>query len=91
MNQVADFSFVNNMVKDRYNPGFGRQAEDLEFMLWPCLIRYLYGDRDTEVIESAKVNQLTSRSFSNVQTRSASFSIFSDGPYYGDRTHMIGS
>jgi hypothetical protein len=33
INQVVDFSFVNELVRDRYTPNFGRPAEDPEFML----------------------------------------------------------
>jgi transposase len=38
INQVVDFSFVNELVKDRYTPDFGRPAEDPEFMLRLCLL-----------------------------------------------------
>ena len=37
INAVADFSFVNELLKDRYTPDFGRPAEDPEFMLRLCL------------------------------------------------------
>ena len=50
---MVDFSFVNELVKDRYTPDFGRPAEDPEFMLRLCLLQYLYGDSDREVIENA--------------------------------------
>jgi transposase len=56
INQVVDFSFINDIVKDRYNPDFGRPAEDPEFMLRLCLLQYLYGDSDRLVIENARVN-----------------------------------
>jgi transposase len=56
INQVVDFSFVNDLVRDRYNPDFGRPAEDPEFMLRLCLLQYLYGDSDREVIENARLN-----------------------------------
>ncbi|MFC1953474.1 IS1182 family transposase [Chloroflexota bacterium] len=56
INQVIDFSFVNELVKDRYTLNFGRPAEDPEFMLRLCLLQYLYGDSDRQVIENAKVN-----------------------------------
>jgi transposase len=32
INQVVDFSFVRELVKDCYTPDFGRPAEDPEFM-----------------------------------------------------------
>jgi transposase len=54
--QVVDFSFVNELVKDRYTPDFGRPAEDPEFMLRLCLLQYLYGDSDRGVIENARMN-----------------------------------
>ncbi len=56
INAVVDFSFVNDLVKDRYTPDFGRPAEDPEFMLRLCLLQYLYGDSDREVIANAKLN-----------------------------------
>ena len=56
INQVVDFSFVHDLVKDRYTPDFGRPAEDPEFMLRLCLLQYLYGDSDRQVIENARVN-----------------------------------
>jgi transposase len=56
INAVVDFSFVNELVKDRYTPDFGRPAEDPEFMLRLCLLQYLYGDSDREVEENARIN-----------------------------------
>jgi len=56
INQVVDFSFIQDLVKDRYTPDFGRPAEDPEFMLRLCLLQYLYGDSDRKVIENARVN-----------------------------------
>ncbi len=56
INLVVDFSFVNNLLKDRYTPDFGRPAEDPEFMLRLCLLQYLYGDSDREVEENARIN-----------------------------------
>ena len=53
---MVDFSFVNELVKDRYTPDFGRPAEDPEFMLRLCLLQYFYGDSDRQVIENAKLN-----------------------------------
>ena len=52
----VDLSFVNELVKDRYTPDFGRPAEDPEFMLRLCLLQYLYGDSDREVVANARVN-----------------------------------
>jgi transposase len=56
INAVVDFSFVNELVKDRYTPDFGRPAEDPEFMLRLCLLQYLYGDSDRQVEENARIN-----------------------------------
>jgi hypothetical protein len=30
INQTVDFSFISDLVKDRYTPNFGRPAEDPE-------------------------------------------------------------
>jgi transposase len=56
INAVVDFSFVRDLVKDRYTPDFGRPAEDPEFMLRLCLLQYLYGNSDREVEENASLN-----------------------------------
>jgi transposase len=56
INRVVDFSFVNELVKDRYTLDFGRPAEDPEFMLRLYLLQYLYGDSDRKVIENARLN-----------------------------------
>jgi transposase len=56
INQVVDFSFVNDLVKDCYTPDFGRPAEGPEFMLRFCLLQFLYGDSDREVIENARMH-----------------------------------
>lgn len=56
IDQVVDFSFVRELVKDRYTPDFGRPAEDPEFMLRLCMLQYLYGDSDRQVVANARVN-----------------------------------
>jgi transposase len=56
INQVVDFSFVRPILKDRYHPDIGRPAEDPEFMLRLCLLQYLYGDSDRQVVENARLN-----------------------------------
>jgi IS5 family transposase len=56
INQMVDFSFVQKLVKDRYTPEFGRPAEDPEFMLRLCLLQYIYGDSDRQVVENARLN-----------------------------------
>ena len=56
INQVVDFSFAGEILKDSYNPTTGRPAEDPEFMLRLCLLQYLYGDSDRQVVENARLN-----------------------------------
>jgi transposase len=56
INQVVDFSFVGQILEDRYNPDIGRPAEDPEFMLRLCLLQYIYGDSDRQVVENARLN-----------------------------------
>jgi len=56
INQVVDFSFTRQLFKDRYNPDIGRPAEDPEFMLRLCLLQYIYGDSDRQVVENARLN-----------------------------------
>jgi transposase len=56
INQVVDFSFARQILKDRYNPTIGRPAEDPEFMLRLCLLQYVYNDSDRSVVENARLN-----------------------------------
>ena len=56
INQVVDFSFAEQILKDRYNANIGRPAEDPEFMLRLCLLQYIYGDSDRQVVEKARLN-----------------------------------
>jgi IS5 family transposase len=56
INQVVDFSFVRQILNDRYNPDIGRPAEDPEFMLRLCLLQYIYSDSDRQVVENARLN-----------------------------------
>jgi IS5 family transposase len=56
INQVVDFSFARQLFEDRYHPDIGRPAEDPQFMLRLCLLQYLYGDSDRQVIENARLN-----------------------------------
>jgi transposase len=56
INQAVDFSFIHELVQDRYSADFGRPAEDPEFMLRLCLLQYLYGDSDREVVANARLN-----------------------------------
>jgi transposase len=56
INQVVDFSFIRQILQDRYNPDIGRPAEDPEFMLRLCLLQYIYRDSDRQVVENARLN-----------------------------------
>src|SRR4030043_102492 len=56
INQVVDFSFSRQILQDRYHPDIGRPAEDPEFMLRLCLLQYIYGDSDRQVVENARLN-----------------------------------
>ena len=50
------FLLPGKYLKDRYNPDIGRPAEDPEFMLRLCLLQYIYGDSDRQVVENARLN-----------------------------------
>jgi transposase len=56
INQVVDFSFAGQIINDRYHPHIGRPAEAPEFMLRLCLLQYIYGDSDRQVVENARLN-----------------------------------
>jgi transposase len=56
INQVVDFTFADQIFADRYNEDIGRPAEDPQFMLRLCLLQYLYGDSDRQVVENARLN-----------------------------------
>jgi len=56
INEVVDLSFAHEILKDRYNQAIGRPAEDPEFLLRLCLLQYLYGDSDRQVVENARLN-----------------------------------
>jgi transposase len=56
INLLVDFSFIQDLVQDKYTLNFGRPAEDPEFMLRLCLLQYLYGDSDRNVMENARFN-----------------------------------
>jgi transposase len=56
INHVVDFSFIQELVQDQYSADFGRPAEDPEFMLRLCLLQYIYGDSDREVVATARLN-----------------------------------
>ena len=56
INQVVDFSFAGQILQDRYHPNIGRPAQDPEFLLRLCLLQYIYGDSDRQVVENARLN-----------------------------------
>ena len=56
INQVVDFSFAGQLLQDRYHPNIGRPAQDPEFLLRLCLLQYIYGDSDRQVVENARLN-----------------------------------
>jgi transposase len=54
--QTVDFSFVREILADRYSPDQGRPAEDPILMFKICLLEYLYNLSDVQVIEQIRVN-----------------------------------
>ncbi|MFC1925940.1 IS1182 family transposase [Chloroflexota bacterium] len=56
INEVVDFSFIKDIVKDRYRVDFGRPAEDPVYMFKLILLGYIYGHSDKQVVEHARVN-----------------------------------
>jgi transposase len=56
INKAVDFSFIKDLVQDKYTPNFGRPAEDPEFMVRLCLLQYIYGNSDRDVINNARLN-----------------------------------
>ena len=56
INQVVNFSFVRQILNDRYKPKIGRSAEDPKFVLRLCLLQYIYGDSERAVVENARLS-----------------------------------
>ena len=56
INAVVDFSFIKDLIKDKYTENFGRPAEDPEFMVRLLLLGYIYGHSDRQMEENARVN-----------------------------------
>jgi transposase len=54
--ETIDFSFVREVLADCYSPDQGRPAEDPILMFKICLLEYLYGLSDVQVIEQIQVN-----------------------------------
>ena len=53
---TIDFSFIRELLSDRYSEHKGRPAEDPEVMFKICLLEYLYNHSDVQVIEHIRVN-----------------------------------
>ncbi|HEY3424292.1 MAG TPA: IS1182 family transposase [Negativicutes bacterium] len=56
INQLVDFSFIREMLEERYSSDRGRYAEEPEFMFKICLLEYFYNLSDVQVIEHIRVN-----------------------------------
>lgn len=50
INSIIDFSFVYDMVKDKYSD-IGRKSEDPVMMLKICLLQFLYNLSDSKVVK----------------------------------------
>ncbi len=53
---TIDFSFIRDLLSDRYSERKGRPAEEPEVMFKICLLEYLYNHSDVQVIEHIRVN-----------------------------------
>lgn len=53
---TVDFSFIREMLRERYCQDRGRPAEDPELMFKICLLEYLYNLSDVQVIGHIRVN-----------------------------------
>jgi len=56
INQLIDFSFILDFVKEHYNLFYGRRAKDPEMLFRLVFIQKLYNLSDERVIEEARVN-----------------------------------
>ncbi|MDQ0879190.1 IS1182 family transposase [Peribacillus sp. V2I11] len=56
IDETIDFSFIREMLADRYAKDRGRPAEEPEFMFKICLLEYLYNLSDVQVIEHIRLN-----------------------------------
>ncbi|TLS48215.1 IS1182 family transposase [Paenibacillus antri] len=54
--QLIDFSFILDFVKDQYNLFYGRRAKDPDMLFRLLFIQKLYNLSDERVIEETKVN-----------------------------------
>jgi transposase len=56
VNELVDFSFILNFVKDEYDLYYGRRAKDPEMLFRLIFIQKIYNLSDASVIEDTKVN-----------------------------------
>ncbi|MDX9918111.1 MAG: transposase, partial [Gudongella sp.] len=56
INSVVDFSFINELLKDKYCINFGRPAKEPELMCKLLFLQHLYNLSDERVIEEAQLN-----------------------------------
>lgn len=56
LNKYVDFTFVRDILTDRYSEDRGRPAEQPEFMFKVCLLEYLYNHSDVQVVENIRLN-----------------------------------
>lgn len=53
---VVDFSFINELLKDRYCKEFGRPAKEPEMMCKLLFLQHIYNLSDEKVVEEASLN-----------------------------------
>lgn len=56
VNSVVDFSFINELLRDKYCTSFGRPAKEPELMCKLLFLQHLYNLSDEKVIEEAQLN-----------------------------------
>lgn len=56
IDEVIDFSFVNDLVRDLYSPRFGRPAIEPVKLFKIAFLEYLYNISDVEVMKEVQVN-----------------------------------
>jgi transposase len=56
IDETVNFSFIYDMLAERYSPDRGRPAEDPVFMFKICLLEYLYDLSDVQVVEHIPLN-----------------------------------
>ncbi len=56
IDSIIDFSFVYDLIKDKYSNTTGRQSKDPVMMLKICLLEYLYNLSDIEVVSRIRTD-----------------------------------